>query len=48
MAGEMVGQMAGMLFFMVMPYLVFFGIGGGLLLAHRRSRAAAQRKLEGD
>lgn len=33
------GQLAGMLFFMAMPYLVVFGIGGGLLIAHRRSRA---------
>lgn len=42
------GQLAGMLFFMAMPYLVVFGIGGGLLMAHRRSRAAEPPNGEGD
>lgn len=46
MAGGMAGQMIGMLFFMAMPYVVLFGIGGGLLLAHRR--AAADSDAEGD
>lgn len=44
----MIGQLAGMLFFMAMPYVVLFGIGGGLLLAYRRGRAAADRNAEGD
>lgn len=42
MGDPMVGQVVGMLFFMAMPYVVVFGIGGGLLLAHRRSRASAE------
>ena len=42
------GQLAGMLFFMAMPYLVVFGIGGGLLIAHRRSRTAEPRNGGGD
>jgi len=48
MAGGMVGQMIGMLFFMLMPYVVLFGIGGGLLLAHRRNRAAAESDAGGN
>lgn len=44
----MIGQLAGMLFFMAMPYVVLFGIGGGLMLAYRRSRAAEQQKAVGD
>ncbi|HSM07605.1 MAG TPA: hypothetical protein VLA33_01130 [Gemmatimonadota bacterium] len=48
MAGGMAGQMVGMLFFMVMPYVVLFGIGGGLLLVHRRNRAAAEPEAGGD
>jgi len=44
----MIGQLAGMLFFMAMPYVVLFGIGGGLVLAYRRSRDAAQPNAEGD
>jgi hypothetical protein len=42
------GQLAGMLFFMAMPYVVVFGIGGGLLIAHRRSRPAEHRQVEGE
>lgn len=42
------GQLAGMLFFMAMPYIVVFGIGGGLVIAHRRSRTAEQRNAGGD
>jgi hypothetical protein len=48
MASGMVGQMIGMLFFMLMPYVVLFGIGGGLLLAHRRNRAAAKSDAGGN
>lgn len=45
---NMGGQIAGMLLFMVMPYVVLFGIGGGLFLAHRRGRAEAERNVGGD
>jgi len=48
MAGGMAGQMIGMLLFMAMPYVVLFGIGGGLLLAHRRNRAAAESEPGGN
>lgn len=34
------GLIAGMLLFMVMPYVVVFGIGFGLMHAQRRNRAA--------
>lgn len=46
--GEMAGQLIGMLLFMAMPYLVLLGIGGGLLLAHRRNRAAAESDAGGN
>ena len=42
------GLLAGMLLFMLMPFVVVFGIGGGLLLAHRRNREAARQNVEGD
>ena len=42
------GLLAGMALFMLMPFVVVFGIGGGLLLAHRRNLAAEERNVEGD
>lgn len=36
----MSGMIWGMLLFMIMPFAVVFGIGGGILRANRRQRAA--------
>ena len=39
--GLMSGMLIGMVLLMAAPFLVVFGIGGGLLRAHRRALAQA-------
>lgn len=38
----MSGMLAGLVLMMAAPFLVIFGIGGGLFLAHRRALAEAE------
>ena len=38
----MSGMLAGLVLMMAAPFLVIFGIGGGLFLAHRRTLAEAE------
>ncbi len=39
----MTGMLAGLVLMMAAPFLVIFGIGGGLLRAHRRALAEVEK-----